>query len=140
MESRKLYAMLLIFTAASVWILLGLQLTAMKFYLYWVFEWFDILMHGLGGVAVGFFIAALLVRFKDVLREHSGIFVFLVLAGTVFIGLLWESLELVLDLYMKEALHQPSVSDTILDLIMDGVGALVAGIVSIITIKKYGKA
>lgn len=140
MNSQKLYTILLVFTVVSIWILLGLHLAAMKFYLYWVLGWFDILMHGLGGVVVGFFLAALLIRFKSILKEHIGLLIFLVIAGTIFVGLLWESLELVLDLYMKEAIHQPSVSDTIIDLIMDGVGALIAGIVSVVTIKKYGKA
>jgi len=140
MNSQKLYTKLLWYTVITIWILLALHLTAMKFYLYWVFDWFDILMHGLGGVVVGFFITALTIRFKAMIKEHLGLLVFIVLAGTIFVGLLWESFELVIDLYMKTNIHQPSVSDTILDLIMDGVGALVAAILGVITIQKYGKS
>ena len=140
MNSNKLYTKLLWYTVITIWILLALHLSAMKFYLYWVFDWFDIVMHGLGGLVVGFFMAAVLVKVKPVLKEHLGLLVFLILAGTIFIGFLWESLELVLDLYMKTTIHQPSVSDTILDLVMDGVGGLVAAFLGVITIQKYGKS
>ena len=139
MNSQKLYTKLLWYTVITIWILLVLHLVAMKFHLYWVFDWFDILMHGLGGIVVGFFMAAVLVKIKPFLKEHLSLLIFLILAGTVFIGLLWESLEFVLDLYMRTTIHQPSVSDTILDLIMDGVGSLVASVLTVITIQKYGK-
>jgi len=139
MNSQKLYTKLLWYTVITIWILLVLHLIAMKFHLYWLFDWFDILMHGLGGIVVGLFMAALLVKVKPVLKKHLGLFIFLILAGTVLVGLLWESLELFLDLYMKTTIHQPSVSDTILDLIMDGAGALVASVLAVVTIQKYGK-
>ncbi|MBP6925898.1 MAG: hypothetical protein KBC22_02490 [Candidatus Pacebacteria bacterium] len=137
MFSQELYKKLLALTVISVWILLILQLFAMEFHLYWIFKWFDILMHGIGGIAVGFFMSALLVRFKPMLVSHYGLFILIVATGTVFVGLLWESLELLLDLYMRVPLHQPSVTDTIIDLVMDGVGAYIAGVLGVIIVKKY---
>ena len=77
MNSNKLYTRLLWYTVITIWILLALHLSAMKFYLYWVFDWFDIVMHGLGGLVVGFFMTAILVKLKPVLKEHLGLLVFL---------------------------------------------------------------
>lgn len=140
MNSHTLYTKLLWYTVITIWVLLALHLVAMKFHLYWVVDWFDILMHGLGGLVVGFFMTALLVKVKPILQQHLGLLVFLILTGTIFIGFLWESLELILDLYMKTTIHQPSVSDTILDLIMDGVGGVIAAFLGVITIQRHGKA
>jgi hypothetical protein len=137
MFSQELYKKMLALTVISVWILLILQLFAMEFHLYWIFKWFDILMHGIGGIAVGFFMGALLVRFKPVVLSHHGLYIILVVGGALFVGLAWESIELFLDLYMKAQVHQLSVSDTILDLVMDGVGAYIAGVLGVIMVKKY---
>lgn len=137
MNTQKIYTILLWCTFVSVWALTILHLLAMKFHLYWIFSWFDIMMHGIGGITVGFFVGAVLVRIKSILIEHAGLLLILIITGTIFIGLLWESLEFILDIYMGTHLYQPSVGDTILDLVMDGVGALVAGLVTIKIIKKY---
>jgi hypothetical protein len=84
---------------------------ALTEYLYWRYEWFDILMHLLGGLAIGTFVAGLLYKFRP------GLF----LLGVVVLVVGWEVFE-----YMFGIPHEDNyVFDTALDLLMDTFGALV---------------
>lgn len=138
MNGEKVYTRLLIATTGMIWILMILHFFAMRFHLYWTFSWFDILMHGLGGIVVGLLAGAFFVRFVPIVLEHAVLFFILVLAGTFLLGFLWEALEFILDAYMKLPLHQPSVGDTMIDLVMDTLGGIIAGTFGLFIIKKYG--
>jgi hypothetical protein len=81
-------------------------------FLYWRYEWFDLPMHFLGGLALGVFIIVLLGTFRPRL--------FLIGITAVAIG--WEIFEYVFGL-PREANY---VLDTKIDLLMDALGATVA--------------
>lgn len=108
MSSRLwLYAALVLSLLVAV-----LQQWAIADYLYWRYEWFDIIMHYLGGLTVGVFLVALLRKFRP--RAFAILFVLVVVSLEVF--------EYMFGL-PREANY---VSDTLLDLVMDVLGGSAA--------------
>lgn len=92
--------------------LAALNLYGLHHYLYWRYEWFDVFMHFLGGLAIGAFLVGFLVRCRPLL--------YLVLFYALVVG--WEVFEYLFGI--------PRASnyafDTALDLLMDTFGAAVA--------------
>lgn len=97
-----------------------LQQWAVADYLYWRYEWFDIIMHFLGGLAIAAILVALLTKF----RPAS----FVLLLAVVFLG--WEVFEYVFGI-PRETNY---LFDTSLDLLMDSLGALLVYIVARFTL------
>jgi hypothetical protein len=102
-----------------------LHLIAIALSLYWIIEWFDILMHFLGGMTMAylalflFFTSGYLKRTAEV--KNNKFVVFLVVTMfTAVIGLGWELWEL----FVGISSVYLDMADTILDLIMDMLGAL----------------
>ncbi len=93
----------------------GLNVLAFQYFWYWRFAWFDILMHGLGGVAIAMFTGAILYTRPLILRTY-GLVTLSVLAALVS-GVAWEVFEFALDRY--------DLTDTTIDLLLAMVGALV---------------
>mgnify|MGYP000438521745 CR=1 FL=1 len=95
-------------------------------FLYWNVDWFDILMHFLGGVTMAllalfvFFTSDYISNFAK-LRSDKLVVLFVVLSFTAVIGLGWELWEI---FYGMSSILEDRF-DTILDLIMDMLGALV---------------
>lgn len=117
--SSKQIVWLLGITGAIVGVL---QVVALKFFLYWTIWWFDIVMHFLGG----FWIALIVLWFykaftRNEARSDHGYL--LALLGVIVVGVAWEVFEVVAGLTDAEENY---AVDTIVDLIMDTVGALVA--------------
>lgn len=105
-------------------VLAYLHIRALEESWYWVFSWFDILMHFLGGVCVALLIAyvLLIVRGKFVYDEFLQT-AFLI-GGTFVVGLLWEAFE-----HIFNVVFDPLQSvDTVVDLFMDTLGALVVNL------------
>lgn len=98
----------------------GLQQWALADFLYWRYEWFDLLMHFLGGLTIGCLTVAFLMRFRPI--------VFLVVLVGVAIG--WEVFEALIGT-PREANY---FFDTSLDLLMDACGASVAYVLARFTI------
>ena len=118
----------LLYTAFGLVALLGaLHIFAILFYFYWSIGWFDVLMHFLGGLSLGVlvfwvvFLSGFLVK-KMPGNPYSAVFITFVMV--LVIGVLWEVFEYVYDIAAEP--HE-YVSDTIVDIIMDSFGALVAG-------------
>ncbi|MEK7589672.1 MAG: hypothetical protein AAB475_00240 [Patescibacteria group bacterium] len=112
-----------------------LDFIALKFYLYWIFWWFDIPVHFLGGLWVGlivmwfFFFSGFI--YKDVnLMKKTKIF-FIIILSVIIIGVLWEVFEVGAGLISTD--EYGYFLDTPLDIIMDIFG----GIVAFIYAKKY---
>lgn len=110
---------------------------ALIFNLYGLLHWFDIPMHFAGGLAMGSLGIAIWqegiheVKFKGWLKQHlEWWFVPLfVVSFAALIGVGWEIFEFILDQFFTgsidgvyQTLRQPSVADTMLDLLLDLVG------------------
>lgn len=88
---------------------------------YWSFSWFDILMHFLGGVCVALLIAYILILIRGKLVYDEFIQTAFVIGGTFVVGLFWEAFE-----HIFNVVFDPLQSvDTVIDLLMDTLGALV---------------
>lgn len=107
---------------------LGLLVTVMhslayKFFLYWTTDWYDILMHFLGGLLIGLIVISFIQRLhldEEIINKKL-LFVSVILAVLV-IGLGWELWEIFIGFtnVLKDQV------DTIIDLVMDTLGGFFA--------------
>ncbi len=120
---------------------------AIVFHLYGLWHWLDIPMHFAGGLAMGLLALALWqegiveVRFKGWLAKHLEwwlvpLFIF---GFVALVGVAWEIYEYVMDNYFTavidgvyQIVRQPSLADTMFDLVMDLLGATVVAAYSLI--------
>ena len=114
-----------LFFALSLITLAGLHAAALTFYLYWIYLWFDMPMHVLGGatVALGYQSKFLLGRFSSSLSftpVGTLLFVFV-------IGVSWELYEFTLSPALKDFYY---FRDTLSDLSMDIIGGTIGYIVA----------
>jgi hypothetical protein len=87
-----------------------MQAFALDNFLYWKYEWYDVPMHFLGGVAIAVFSVALLMHYRP-----------RIFLGLVFLGAVgWEVFEFFAG-FPREANF---AFDTALDLLMDTLGAV----------------
>lgn len=94
----------------------------MGFYYRW--WWFDIPMHMLGGFVAAWSVARFFKDYKKLVALKPWAFeVFVLVSGTALIGILWEVYEFFMSLIFNIVM-QPSVADTVADLVNDCVGAL----------------
>lgn len=104
-------------------VVLGLHLLALKFFLYWTTDWFDILMHFLGGLLVGLTMITFMRRIhKEGEYINNKLLIASVVLAVLVIGLTWELWELFVGL--SDAIKDKK--DSILDVIMDMIGASAA--------------
>ncbi len=103
--------------------IVALHIVALQFFLYWMYSWFDIMMHFLGGLFVSlmtlwFFFES---GYVNIYRSIQNV---VIIAGgsIVFIGIGWEILEVLAGIPIEENF----ISDTVTDLIMDVIGASIA--------------
>ncbi len=89
-----------------------LQVEANIHFLYWRFEWFDILMHFLGGLAIATFLIGFFVT-----KQRA-----LLIALFFAIAIGWEIFEVLVG-SPREANY---ALDTVMDLIMDTIGGALA--------------
>ena len=94
---------------------------------YFIYPWYDIMMHILGGVGVGLFLAAIFKSYKSgVLFERRTIII-----GVIFVGLVWEVFEMYYHLTAYPLWTKLYYLDTVKDLIDDTIGgAFIAYIVT----------
>lgn len=113
---------------ASAILVAILHQIALSFYFYWTTDWYDIMMHFLGGVVIAFsaftfFISIFGKRKNGADFGHDFWLNFCFTVGGVFIiGLGWELWEL----YVGFSDPQIDQLDSILDIIMDLIGAIFA--------------
>lgn len=98
---------------------------AVERFLYWRFWWYDIMMHLLGGVVIGGIAAWMQLRLFPAASSRTTVIT--VLASIVVVGVGWEIFEYLIDPTYAEQAN--IVFDTVLDLIMDMLGALAAALV-----------
>lgn len=104
------------------------HITGTYLYWYWIYFWLDILMHFLGGLWVGlacFWIFEISEKkFGSVKTALQAIIFAFVCAFTV--GVLWEIFENVTGIAFVA--YEEYKLDTLMDLVMDSVGGVVAGL------------
>ena len=123
MERQKLLTLLLIL----IYVIVIIHGAAEWFYLYWLFPWFDIMMHFLGGVWVGLAVLWLVYYsgYVPVPRKTKS-FAFMLCLGLVgVVGLAWEAYEFITRILLHAPLFPDYAADTTLDMIMDLLGAIV---------------
>ena len=96
---------------------------------YEVFPWFDIPMHFLGGIAVGYsyFLILNFLQEKNYLKINSIVRIIFVLALVALTAVSWELFEFFLE-YFTGFNFQGNLGDTILDLFMGLFGGLFSAI------------
>lgn len=97
--------------------------SALFFGLYWLYSWFDMPVHFLGGLWVGLAALWLLLRFAGD-TVSRGRLAALILGSGIAVGAAWEVFEY--NIGLAPISHQVYVVDTVLDLSMDLAGALAA--------------
>ena len=124
MKSTKTHWLVLVLLL----LLWGLNHLAGIFDLYYMFYWYDIMMHSLGGIILGL-VGVVMVRKIPIFKRLS---VSQKIAMIILFGLLggigWEFFEYIQDAVIGTVL-QVSWSDTIMDLLCDTVGAGIVGMV-----------
>jgi len=96
------------------------------------FWWWDILLHASSGLILGIFgfLLVYVINEHDDLEMHMkpffvGLFAFMFALG---IGTLWEIVEFVVDQSLGMKMQAGGLTDTMSDLIVDGIGALIISI------------
>lgn len=114
-----------VFVALAVMVLLAvLHFSALTFFLYWRFPWFDLLTHFLGGAVIGcgaLWLIHMYEAHKGISLSNNAQLVF-VIACALGIGGAWEIFELTFKLFDPDNY----AFDTSIDLVMDTLGALTA--------------
>jgi hypothetical protein len=118
-------------------LLAALHHVAIFFYLYWTVWWFDMLMHLLGGIWVGaiilwFFYESGFVKNFTYKKYQAFLLAFV---GTLLVGIFWEVFEIVGGIIKLPT----DTMDSLSDLVMDLVGAVVAFLYFDRVIKKNDK-
>lgn len=115
---------LLIELLVSTTLVAVLHKLALMYSLYWTLSWFDIITHSLGGFVIG--IMTLFVFFTSGYikypKDHWIVVLSVTIGAVLIVGLTWELWELFVGFtdVIKDR------GDTVLDLIMDIVGATAA--------------
>jgi len=115
METKN-FLLRLIYLIFSIFLL---NYLAMKFYWYSSIWYFDMPMHFLGGFWLGL---AILWFFK--IKEISSVLILKIILGVLFIGILWEFFEVIVNNYTTQNLF--NLLDTLSDLSFDVSGGMFA--------------
>ncbi|MFH0846044.1 MAG: hypothetical protein V1851_01440 [Patescibacteria group bacterium] len=109
-----------------IYVILIMDILAFRFFLYWRFWWFDIVMHFLGGIWIMlvsyyiFYLSDYAEYVRHLSKKYSPFI--LSLSSIAFVGIFWELFELT----TKVSIQSNYVLDTSLDLFMDMSGWIVA--------------
>ncbi len=104
------------------------------------FWWWDSVLHGFSAIAfgiIGFLIVYVLDYEEDVAVQMNAGFVFLFsFAFAVMIGAVWEIFEFAMDSWFGLNMQKSGLVDTMWDLIVDSLGALLASFAGYLYLKK----
>ena len=108
-------------------VVLVLHVLALQYSLYWSIDWYDILMHFLGGLTMGIlatyiFFTSNYIKSTAVLKDNKFVVFVIISLFTLSVGLIWELWEVFVE--FSNVLEDQV--DTIIDLIMDMLGAFTA--------------
>jgi putative flippase GtrA len=101
-----------------------LHYIALTFFLYWITDWFDIMMHFLGGAVIGLMVTFIFFTsgYIKYPNDHWVVVLSVTLGAVLIVGLTWELWEIFVG--FTDVLKDRN--DTILDIIMDLLGGCAA--------------
>jgi|TARA_Y100000310_G_C20702899_1_gene831660 hypothetical protein len=104
--------------------------------IYDIIPWFDVPMHFLGGVAIGFMFFFILKYFENekMIKINPFFNALFIISLVSLIAILWEFAEFSLA-FIFSVIHKGSIEDTLLDLTLGIMGGMVA--VILLEIKKF---
>ena len=129
LRSPVLHAGAILVTIFSI-----LHLSAGFFYLYWVYWWFDMVMHflaGFGGALLIYWVLTESSWGEWVGQREPSEYYFVVVSSIFILGVGWEFFEYWNGLVDS---HEGYLSDVVVDLVLDVAGAFLA---VYITMKRY---
>ncbi|MCS6789212.1 MAG: hypothetical protein NZ484_01425 [Patescibacteria group bacterium] len=119
--------------------ILGLHIPAIEFDWYYALNWFDIPMHILGGLWVGFLFFYIIEKNQELknvfLKSFKNILIFsiLTLGFIILIGLGWELYEFTVDvLILKKYPYNLEPGHILFDTLLDFINDLIGGIIALI--------
>ena len=127
----------------SMFIFASLYLGEFRDY-YFKFWWWDLMLHTFSGFALGFigFLFLYTLASKDMLKAKPGVIVLFAFCFSLAMGALWEITEFTIDSTLGTNMQKPmlgdesGLTDTMFDLIVDAIGALVAAILGYLYLKR----
>ena len=114
----------LIGIAVLATMVLLLHLVAYEYYFYWTIWWYDIVMHGLGGIVIAAF-ALWLWRYGLNSEKPVPSMFALTFLSTLAVGIAWEIFEYIAGSHATQPFDS-YILDTILDIMMDIAGGMIA--------------
>lgn len=104
---------------------------------YETFWWWDVLLHTGSGLALGIigFLLLLILYDENKIEASPITLVFFSFCFAVAIGALWEIFEFVVDQFLNTNMQKSGLVDTMWDLIVDTLGALIASILGWLYLK-----
>lgn len=105
---------------------------------YYVYWWWDIFMHGLSAISLGFIGVGILYEMdkKTIIKARPSTLVFFGFCFAVAMGTLWEIFEFSIDMNFGTNMLKSGLMDTFGDLMVDSFGAFVAAFIGYFYIKK----
>ena len=113
----------------SAILLVVLHAMGVYLYFYWIFTWFDVLMHFLGGLTGGLIVVWSLVEMSIFDKYHPTPkeLVVVVVTSVLIVALAWEVFEYVYDI-IEETSTKDYIRDTVEDIFLGTLGALLVGL------------
>ena len=133
-DDKTLYLSIILFVFISLY--LG---TLNNFYRY---EWWDTMLHAVSGIIIGFLAIIILKKHNphNSMNGYNLVFVFIfVLSFAALCGVIWEIYEFTIDTLFNldmQGVKYCGVTDTMVDLIADLIGAIISYIFYCFTSKK----
>ncbi|MBM2817770.1 MAG: seg [Parcubacteria group bacterium] len=117
---------LFIWIFITIAIVAALHFSALQFYLYWRFWWFDILTHFLGGfwVALSFLWLFFQFGFVNIIKNNKSYNLAVAFLASLFVGVMWEAFEYYFGIAVTDASNY--ITDTAMDISFDLVGGFAA--------------
>ena len=117
---------LFIWIFITIAIVAALHFSALQFYLYWRFWWFDILTHFLGGfwVALSFLWLFFQFGFVNIIKNNKTYNLAVAFLASLFVGVMWEAFEYYFGIAVTDASNY--ITDTAMDISFDLVGGFAA--------------
>lgn len=102
------------------------------------FHWYDAFLHFISAIIIGFigFIILFAYSIKHKLQPQKSIILFFVFFFCLGVGALWEIFEYGVDAHFNTNMQVGSLDDTMIDLIVTGIGALISSILCALYMSK----